>query len=138
MDLRTKLNMCIVMSSTALMLNNSTSSSAIHHLSPCHRKRIIFFTRMAAHSGHLCLSASRQTGKAIPRSSFNLTRWWPVRHALATFGTARLVKNPDGRHQLIGGTADDHAEAREWCSLFLHEAVFASVPRTVPLLAFAA
>jgi hypothetical protein len=74
----------------------------------------------------------------LPGSSFNLTRWWPVRHALATFGTARLVKKPDGRHELIGGTADDHAAAREWCSMFAHEVVFCGTPRRNSAIAFAA
>ncbi len=43
---------------------------------------------------------------------------------IAQFGQARLVKWPDGRYELRGGTPDDHAEAREWVSLFLHEAYF--------------
>lgn len=52
---------------------------------------------------------------------------WPVRHApIARFGPARLVKNFDGRHELIGGTAEHHAAAREWCSLFAPEVVFKS------------
>ncbi len=46
------------------------------------------------------------------------------------FGTARLVKKSDGPHELIGGTADDHAAAREWCSLFAPEIVFKSGGRT--------
>ena len=57
---------------------------------------------------------------------------------LVAFGTARLVKKQDGRHELIGGTADDHAAAREWCSLFHHELVFTSTPRLASSLAFAA
>ena len=56
--------------------------------------------------------------------NFNL---WPVRHALvARFGPARLVRKPDGRHELIGGTEDHRATAREWCSLFAPEIVFSS------------
>jgi hypothetical protein len=55
---------------------------------------------------------------------------------IATFGTARLVwwaSARNGRHELIGGTLDDHAVAREWCSLFLHEAVFKSArPVAIP------
>jgi hypothetical protein len=43
---------------------------------------------------------------------------------IARFGPARLVRKPDGRHELIGGTADHHAAAREWCSLFAPEVVF--------------
>jgi hypothetical protein len=51
------------------------------------------------------------------------------RQLVAIFGTARLVKKSDGRHELIGSTADDHAAAREWCSLFALEVVFTSAPR---------
>ena len=40
---------------------------------------------------------------------------------IARFGAARLVRKLDGRHELIGGTAEDHAAAREWCSLFAPE-----------------
>ena len=60
---------------------------------------------------------------------------------IATFGLARLVWWPSarsGRYELIGGTADDHAEAREWCSLFAHEVVFTSIPRCIFAIAFAA
>lgn len=41
---------------------------------------------------------------------------------LARFGEARLVKRLNGRIQLLGGSAEDRAAAKEWCSLFLHEA----------------
>jgi hypothetical protein len=57
---------------------------------------------------------------------------------IARFGPARLVRKLDGRHELIGGTADDHAAAREWCSLFAPEVVFTSAPRLASALAFAA
>ena len=60
---------------------------------------------------------------------------------IAFFGLARLVWWPSarsGRYELIGGTADDHAEAREWCSLFAHEVVFTSIPRCIFAIAFAA
>jgi hypothetical protein len=57
---------------------------------------------------------------------------------LATFGAARLVKKLDGKIELIGGTADDHADAREWCSLFAPEVVFSGTPRRNPAVAFAA
>jgi len=46
------------------------------------------------------------------------------RQLIAAFGAARLVRQLDGQHELIGGTAEDHAAAREWCSLFAHEIVF--------------
>ena len=44
---------------------------------------------------------------------------------LAVFGAARLVKHLDGKIQLLGGTPDDRRAAREWCSMFLHEAAVA-------------
>ena len=37
---------------------------------------------------------------------------------IATFGAARLVKKLDGKIELVGGTAGDHADAHEWCSMF--------------------
>ena len=42
---------------------------------------------------------------------------------VARFGTAKLVEEPRGRFQLVGGSAEDRLAAREWASLFLHEAV---------------
>jgi hypothetical protein len=42
---------------------------------------------------------------------------------IAVFGAAQLVKHGDGRYELRGGSAADHRDAREWISLFLHEAV---------------
>jgi hypothetical protein len=60
---------------------------------------------------------------------------------IATFGLAPLVWWPSarsGRYELIGGTPDDHAEAREWCSLFAHEVVFSGTSRRNPAIAFAA
>ena len=51
---------------------------------------------------------------------------------LAYFGDARLVKQLSGKIELIGGTLDDQRAAREWCSLFLHEAAFACAARLSP------
>ena len=48
---------------------------------------------------------------------------------IAHFGGARLVRHLDGRYELIGGTAEQHAAAREWCSLFAPEVVFTSCAR---------
>lgn len=42
---------------------------------------------------------------------------------LAVFGEARLLKRPTGKIELVGGKADDRTAAKEWASLFLHEAV---------------
>ena len=44
---------------------------------------------------------------------------------IASFGDARLVKYLDGKIKLVGGTRDERGAAREWCSLFLHEAAVA-------------
>ena len=40
------------------------------------------------------------------------------------FGNAKLVKLPNGQHELVGGTEADRAAAYEWTSLFAHEIVF--------------
>ena len=42
---------------------------------------------------------------------------------VARFGTARLIQMPSGRFLLVGGTTEERLAAREWASLFLHEAV---------------
>jgi hypothetical protein len=42
---------------------------------------------------------------------------------IALFGAARLLKTSAGHYELVGGTAEDRAAAKEWISLFLHEAV---------------
>jgi hypothetical protein len=40
------------------------------------------------------------------------------------FGAARLIRNTDGTHELVGGTRNDFAAAKEWVSLFAHDIVF--------------
>ncbi len=54
----------------------------------------------------------------------NLLAWLKPNEdeTLARFGEARLVKKLTGKVELIGGSADDRTAAREWVSLFLHEA----------------
>ncbi len=42
---------------------------------------------------------------------------------IAAFGDANLIKKPEGGYALTGGSANDRLEAREWISLFMHEAV---------------
>jgi hypothetical protein len=42
---------------------------------------------------------------------------------IARFGKAALIKEHNGTWQLRGGSDDDRLSAREWISLFLHEAV---------------
>lgn len=52
---------------------------------------------------------------------------------VASFGTADLIRHADGHWELRGGTPDDHAAAREWASLFQHDAVFATPPTAASL-----
>jgi hypothetical protein len=40
------------------------------------------------------------------------------------FGSAKLIRQPNGQHELVGGTDADRANAFEWSSLFAHEIVF--------------
>jgi hypothetical protein len=71
------------------------------------------------------MNKKKTIGTRLPTTLLNLSLGHRV---IARFGTARLVRQPNGRHLLIGGTADDCAEAREWCSLFAPEVVFSSAP----------
>ena len=48
------------------------------------------------------------------------------------FGQAKLVKLPNGQHELIGGTDQDRTAAFEWASLFAHEIVFTHYLREEP------
>jgi hypothetical protein len=56
---------------------------------------------------------------------------------IASFGAARLVKKTDGQIELIGGTAEDHADACDWCSLLAHEVVFTWGPQGIHAIACA-
>ena len=42
---------------------------------------------------------------------------------VAIFGTAELRRTVRGAYRLVGGSEDDRRSAREWVSMFLHEAV---------------
>ena len=42
---------------------------------------------------------------------------------IARFGDAKLVRFLDGKMELRGGSNDDRTAAREWMSMFWHEAV---------------
>jgi hypothetical protein len=42
---------------------------------------------------------------------------------VAAWGEAQLIKYLDGKVELKGGSNGDRIEAREWISLFWHEAV---------------
>ena len=45
--------------------------------------------------------------------------------SIAVFGDARLVKKHNGKIELRNGSRNDRIAAKEWCSLFLHEAAVA-------------
>lgn len=42
---------------------------------------------------------------------------------ITTFGGAKLVSMRDGSVELRGGKAEERTAAKEWISLFMHEAV---------------
>jgi hypothetical protein len=58
------------------------------------------------------------------RMKLILRNWFKTsdHKTLAKFGEARLIQKPTGKIELIGGTAADRIAAKEWVSLFLHEA----------------
>jgi len=63
--------------------------------------------------------------KTSIKSKVSRLRLWPVRHELVRqFGSAKLIRRPNGQHELIGGADADRANAFEWSSLFAHEIVF--------------
>jgi len=82
-------------------------------------------------SNRLCHAGGMKIKKSVrfQVSSFSLFHD-ADRTFVAAFGNARLIRSQNGRHELIGGTADDHAAAREWCSLFAHELVFSGAARS--------
>ena len=44
------------------------------------------------------------------------------------FGKAKLIRQANGQHELVGGADTDRADAFEWSSLFAHEIVFTPTP----------
>ena len=42
---------------------------------------------------------------------------------IATFGQARLIKLPDRKYELVGGSEADRAEAEKWISIFMRNDV---------------
>ena len=44
-------------------------------------------------------------------------------NVIATFGRATLVKTPEGKYELRGGSKEDRLTAYEWISLFMHQVV---------------
>lgn len=53
-------------------------------------------------------------------NGLNQRRYWNL---IAQFGRATLVDSADGRVELRGGSDADRTEAKEWISLFMHDAV---------------
>lgn len=55
---------------------------------------------------------------------------------LAWFGGAKLVKHLDGTCEILGGSAEDRGEARDWVTLFLQHVILRE-PRRVRVTALA-
>ncbi len=47
---------------------------------------------------------------------------------IAGFGQAELVNYLDGKYEVRGGSAEDHAAAKEWISMFMHDVVIKNWP----------
>ena len=62
-------------------------------------------------------------------SAATAAKW--TERLIASFGRARLVLRFSGGYELQGGTRNDRLEAREWTSLFAHEAAVAVEPAQV-------
>ena len=58
-------------------------------------------------------------------NGLNEPRFWNI---VARFGRAKLLSRADGLVELRGGSSSDQTEAKEWVSLFMHEAVLRIVP----------
>ena len=50
-------------------------------------------------------------------------------NVIAVFGTAALVKAPNGKLELHGGNNADLIEARDWASMFMPEVVICASTR---------
>ncbi len=47
---------------------------------------------------------------------------------IATFGQARLVKTPEFKYELRGGSHEEQLQAHEWISLFMNHVVIRQIP----------
>lgn len=78
-----------------------------------------------------CLLARQTESRPTAGNPERIVQLRPARadkEIVATFGAAELVRHRDGHWELRGGSPADHAAAREWSSLFQHEATFPSHP----------
>ena len=58
--------------------------------------------------------------------NLNLIRWMATDgelETLAVFGSSRVVRLRSGRLEIRGGNPGDRAAAKEWTSIFCHEAL---------------
>ena len=64
------------------------------------------------------------------RMKLNLVmpRLFSEANLIATFGTARLMRKFNGDYYILGGSSADHAAAKEWVSMFCHEASISFPP----------
>jgi hypothetical protein len=75
---------------------------------------------------------SRSVGRYLSGGAPYVTRMTQMESALtnapivAAFGTGELVQITKGRLALRGGTPTDYADAREWVSIFMPEAIVES------------
>ena len=47
---------------------------------------------------------------------------------IATFGNAHLMRKYNGDYHIVGGSPVDHTAAKEWVSMFMHEAAITFAP----------
>jgi hypothetical protein len=92
----------------------------------CHQ---IFFS----HGQHL---SSRPCHTAGMKNRHLSTRPKTQRRVLASFGRASLVRIAGANCELRGASEDDFTAAKEWISLFLHEAVLCDAKSEISNLKF--
>ncbi|MDB6020704.1 MAG: hypothetical protein JWQ04_561 [Pedosphaera sp.] len=66
---------------------------------------------------NLLRQTQRMKNRIMPRKSSR------TENVITTFGRARLVRLANGATELRGGQSADQTTAKEWISLFMHEAV---------------
>jgi hypothetical protein len=97
---------------TNLVIQPADGYKPASYLTPFSQQKKIWLgqpmSQRPGHAGHMKIPKS----VSFLRSRFDFFNG-AGRKLIAAFGTARLVRNQNGRHELIGGTVDDHAAARE-------------------------